>query len=211
MATNTDAYMSGRKQYARPQAILFSNNSGIYSDSGKFIPEGYEFGTMAGTTTHDISADFLILSDDGRQPIDVSFQRIENRKRTINGRMRSYYVGDKINLKLDWQMLPSRSFPAYPDFDQTTGLSANSSNTSDGGAGGVEILRWYEDHSGPFYVFLAYDKYNNFDSGGVNKYNHLQEYNQVIQMYISSFNYTIQKRGGSTQDFWNITMGLEEV
>ena len=52
--TNTDAYMSGRKKYGRPQAILFSNNAGILSESGKFIPDGYEFGA----TGYDTDADF---------------------------------------------------------------------------------------------------------------------------------------------------------
>ena len=209
---STDDYMSGRKKYARPQAILFSDNQGTVSDEGNFIPLGFEYGTSG--TGYDTDADFLILSDDGRAPIEVKPTRIENRKRMINGRMRSYYIGDKITLNLSWKMLPSRSFfNGYPDFDSATGLPTNQyKNTSDGGAGGVEILRWYENHPGPFYVFLAYDKYNNFDSDGqTNKYNHLQEYNQIIEMYIASFDYSIQKRGGSTDDFWDISISLEEV
>lgn len=206
---NTDAYMSGRKKYGRPQAILFSNNAGIMSESGKFIPDGYEFGA----TGYDTDADFLILSDNNRSPIDFKPTRIENRKRMINGRMRSYYIGDKLTLNLSWNMLPSRSFLGYPGFNTTTGVASNTTtHTTDGGAGGVELLRWYEEHPGPFYVFLAYDKYTNFDSEGTtNKYTHLQQYNQVLEMYIASFDYSVEKRGTNTDDFWNVSISLEEV
>jgi hypothetical protein len=198
--------MSGRKKYGRPQAILFSNNPAIISASGKYIPYGYEFGA----TGYNDEADFLTLSDDNRAPIEFKTTRIESRKRMINGRMRSYHVADKLTLNLSWKLLPSRSFLAYPDFDTTTGLPDNTTpHTTDGGAGGVQILKWYEEHPGPFYVFLAYDKYTNFDANG--RYAHLQEYNQIVEMYISSFDYSIEKRGRNTDDFWNVSISLEEV
>jgi hypothetical protein len=213
---STDAYMAGRKKYGRPQAVLFSNNSGIISDAGKFIPDGFEFGATGYDVTKppgEASPEFLILSDDNRAPIDFKVERLENRKRMINGRMRSYYIGDKLTLNLSWKMLPSRSFLGYPDFDTTSGIADNATpHTTDGGAGGVEILRWYEEHTGPFYVYLAYDKYSNFDAEGTtSKYTHLQQYNQVLEMYISSFDYSVQKRGSNTDDFWDISMSLEEV
>jgi hypothetical protein len=83
--------------------------------------------------------------------------------------------------------------------------------TVDGGAGGVEILDWYNNHKGPFWVYLAYDKYINFSKDDQNRYIKLGQYNQIIEMYISDFNYSVQKRGGSNYDFWNISITLEEV
>jgi len=87
--------------------------------------------------------------------------------------------------------------------------------TVDGGAGGVDLLNWYENHSGPFYVFLGYDKFN---INGTKNFEKLRVYNQVLKMYISSFDYSIEKRGGiwsnqttSGHDFWNINISLEEV
>jgi hypothetical protein len=82
--------------------------------------------------------------------------------------------------------------------------------TSDGGAGGVDILDWYETHKGPFWMFLAYDKYTNFDNTE-DPYAHLNKYNQVIQVYISDFSYTVVKRGATNHDLWNISVTLEEV
>lgn len=209
----TTAYMSGRRKYIRPQAILFSDNPGTIID-GYHIPTGNEIGEFGVS-----SGDFIILSDDNRQSLDFKPVRIERRERMINGRMRSYHIADKIELSVSWNMLPSRSFKISPNFNATTGKSPiNISGkpsiedfqyTTDGGAGGVEILDWYENHKGSFWVFLSYDKYNEFD--GDTKYSQLQKYNQVIEMYITDFNYSVQKRGGGNHDFWNISIKLEEV
>jgi len=81
--------------------------------------------------------------------------------------------------------------------------------TVDGGAGGNELLDWYNNHTGSFYVFLAYDKKSNFVESG--QYGHLAEYNEVIEMFISSFDYNVVKRGGANYDFWNVSVTLEEV
>lgn len=81
--------------------------------------------------------------------------------------------------------------------------------TVDGGAGGVEMLNWYENHTGSFYVFLAYDKYNNLTD---NNRDGLDGYNEVLEMYITSFNYTVVQRGKDPKhDFWNISVTLEEA
>jgi hypothetical protein len=155
------------------------------------------------------------LSDDNRGELQFNPTRIEQRQRTINGRMRSYHIADKLSMSVSWNNLPSRGFYLPPDFDPTTGASpykniSNQENTSDGGAGGVELLDWYENHKGPFWMFLAYDKYTNFgkDDGA---YTHLPQYNQIMEVYFADFNYTVVKRGGSNFDFWNISVTLEEV
>ena len=112
-------------------------------------------------------------------------------------------------------MLPSRSYFTVPEFNPTTGKSPhggqnNLEYTSDGGAGGVEILDWYENHQGPFWVYLAYDKYSNFGKDN-DAYAHLPQYNQLVQMYFADFSYNVVKRGNSNFDFWNISVTLEEV
>jgi hypothetical protein len=128
----------------------------------------------------------------------------------INGRMRSYHVADKKSLSCSWENLPSRSFGTKPNFDITTGLTTNESFTVDGGAGGNELLHWYETHTGSFWVYLAYDKYTDFGNNQA-AYNHITQYNEVIEMYISDFSYEIVKRGGSNFDMWNVSVTLEEA
>jgi len=208
----TSGYMAGRRGYlagaSRPQAILFSNNSGTLQ-GGNYIPNGNEW------------EDFIILTDGNRGEISMSQQRLESRQRMINGNMRSYWTADKLNLSTSWSRIPSRAYSESVDFDANTGQITDPSGTYtmytvDGGAGGVDMLNWYEDHPGPFYVFLAYDK---FRVDGVEDFNRLSKYNQVMKMYFSSFDYSIEKRGGAWSsggtatgfDFWNINMSLEEV
>ncbi len=220
-------YLEGRKKYSRPQGMLWADNSGTLSTNeatgrSYYVPTGNEINAASG------SGDFLILSDDNRSPLEFSEQRIENRRRTVNGRMRSYHIADKLQISVSWDMLPSRSFSNDPNFDINTGkptttgytgltkstpdISGNYlyQYTTDGGAGGAEILDWYENNKGSFWVYLSYDKYPNFESR-TDKYAQLAEYSQVIEMYISDFNYSVQKRGGTNFDFWNISVTLEEA
>ena len=209
---------TGRKKYSRPQAMLWSENSGTLVN-GKYVPTGYESGVDL-TNIEDLENlnSFMMLSDDNRAEISITPQRIEQRKRMINGTMRSNFIADKLAISTSWSLLPSRSHVGYANFDLDNGVSTYNNTqgeyTSDGGAGGAEILNWYENHTGPFWVFLAYDKYTNFGSDN-NAHLHLAEYNQVLQMYISSFSYTIVKRGGTSQglghDLWNVNVSLEEV
>jgi hypothetical protein len=211
----TEAYMLGRKKYQRPQAMLWSNNSGTLVD-GLYVPNGLEINSNPGLITdEDLLDQFLILSDDGRGPIEFKPTRIENRKRMVNGRMRSYHIADKLTISTSWEMLPSRSYYLRPDFSQATGKSEYANNrsqeyTTDGGAGGVDLVSWYENHKGSFWVFLAYDKYSVFGDDDA-AYAHLGKYNQLIEMFISDFSYSVVKRGGTTHDFWNISVTLEEV
>ena len=207
MATST--YMNNRKKWTRPQALLFSDNSGTL-DSGFYIPTGNE------------GEDFIILSDHNRSSISLSKQRIETRNRMINGTMRSYHTADKINISCSWTRLPSRAYSSVPSYtdgtlDQTEVTASGGAllgynpeeYTVDGGAGGAELLSWYEDHPGPFWVFLSYDESG---TGSLNRYT------QVLQMYFSGFDYEVEKRGqawssgtASGFDFWNISMSLEQV
>lgn len=203
-------YILGRQQYQRPQALLFADNQGTIQN-GFYVPDGVE----VGSSSH--SGNFMILSDDNRSAIDFRINRIEQRKRTINGKMRSFHIADKLEISLSWDMLPSRSHSLLPKFDSVTGLNSQtganfSEYTTDGGAGGNELLDWYENNKGSFWVYLAYDKYSNFSSDAdSSEYKHLKQYNQVVEMFISSFDYSVQKRGGSNHDMWNISISLEEA
>jgi hypothetical protein len=204
--SSSSIYIYGRKRYARPQALLWSDNPGVISN-GLRIPNGNE------------KEDFIILSDHNRGEININQQRIENRQRMVNGTMRSYHVADKISISVSWNMLPSRSYSRNVIFNSTGQPTMNSGDlehTVDGGAGGVELLDWYENHSGPFYVYLGYDKYNSDSfktAGSVTdaSFNYLNIYNDVRLMYFAGFDYSIQKRGGTNFDFWNINVSLEEA
>jgi hypothetical protein len=218
MATNT--YMSGRKKYSRPQAMLFADNPGT-KVNGFYIPDGYEIGAYTGSAAN--TGDFLILSDDNRSEIDFKPVRIEKRERMINGRMRSYHIADKLQIGVSWNMLPSRAYDTKADFNsngnadmlKTVTRENPLEFTTDGGAGGVELLDWYENHKGSFWVYLAYDKYTNFEdtdsSETDNRFNNTNKYNEIVEVFFSDFNYAVVKRSGLNFDFWNVSLALEEA
>ena len=223
----TETYINNRKKYTRPQAVLLADAQGTVVNE-TFVPDGDEF------------TNYIILTDDNRKELDMSVDRIEQRKRMINGRMRSYHVADKLKLSLKWDMIPSRTFT---DIDAAvpftaTGLENSAFDaervaedviagkqprtdvgriTTDGGAAGVEMLDWHERFSGPFWVFLAYDKYVSLsDSLNVaqdlafDPHIHLHKYNQRVEMYFSDFSYSVARRGPKF-DYWNVNMSLEEA
>lgn len=212
-------YIKGRKKYNRPSGMLWSENSGTLVEDPLstttpkqkfYVPIGFEIGENTNDETDQFLKDqFLILTDDNRQPIDFNEQRIEKRERMINGRMRSYHIADKITISTKWDMIPSRSHENFPNFDPATGLSPVKSYTTDGGAGGADMLEWYDKHKGSFWVFLTYDRKGIF-TGTPEPYKHLKQYNQLIEMFITDFSYTVEKRGPNF-DYWNVSVNLEEV
>jgi hypothetical protein len=207
----TSDYITGRKKYGRPQAILFSDNPGTLTldinNKPIWTPIGMEVNSSGSSATTD---SFLILSDHNRQGIDFKPTRIEKRERTINGRMRSYHIADKMTLSTSWSDLPSRAFDSNPEFDAngnfTDGLN---SYTVDGGAGGNELLDWYNSHTGSFYMFLAYDNKNVFGTDD-NSYNRLNQYQQVLEVFFSDFSYNVKKRSNKI-DFWDVSLSVEEA
>lgn len=210
------SYMAGRKKWFRPQAMLWSDTPAVMVE-GKYVPSGFE--EYSDLSLIQSSNKFLILSDHNRSDISVNPSRIENSKRMINGTMRSYHTADKLSLSTSWSRLPSRAFDLRADFNQNTGLSdiagQNRQYTVDGGAGATEIVKWYEDHIGPFWVFLSYDKYTNFGTYDA-AHGHLAEYSEAVLMKISDINYNVIKRSGSNStfgghDLWNVSVSLEEV
>ena len=188
-------YIAGRAPYARPQALVWADS--YETSGGKYVPSGTEFD------------DFIILSDHNRSEISIRKQRIENRRRMINGQMRSYHIADKREFSWSWELFPSRAFSNSPTFSASGQLTNSVEDyVVDMAAGVVDLVKWHEDHTGPFYMLMAYDKYNEFT---VNPYSHLNEYNVVVQVFFSSFETSVVKRGGTNHDLWDISLSLEEV
>jgi hypothetical protein len=207
-------YLSARKKWLRPQAIIFSNNSGGIT-SGVPQISGIE------------GRDFLILSDHNRSDISFNANRLEHKKRMVNGHMRSYHIADKMEISFSYNMLPSRSYSKDPEFNNDGVQTSDSlvpntpknpslfpaehtliEYTADGGAGGSELVEWYKTNPGSFYVFLSYDKPQVFTVG---KYTSLNKYSEVLEVFFSDFSYNVVKRGGSNHDLWDISISIEEV
>ena len=236
---SSSTYLSGRKPWSRPQAMVWAEGTPTITETGQIIPVGFEIGSIVdGFSEVDLEYRFIILSDHNRAPIDISTERIEQRQRMANGTMRSYHIADKLQISTSWEMLPSRGFSSDPRFEQQFGratglvtqkdhdLNPSTDNkvispygsfynddqqyTADGGAGGGELLDWYESHKGPFWVLLSYDKYKNFEDSNSGR-QRLNQYSEAKQMYISAFDYSVVKRGAENFDMWSVSVTLEEV
>lgn len=166
----------------RPALILFSESQPTAIDQNAGT---YNIGNPY--------TDYITLSDDNRSDLSVNVERIESKKRMINGRMRSYHVADKKSFDVSWNEFPSASAAVS---EQVTGI-----------AGGKDILKWHEEHAGPFWMTLVYDTPS--PDGGASSTNNryrLEWYN----VFFDSFDYNVTRRG-LTYDHWNISMSLVEV
>jgi hypothetical protein len=107
--------------------------------------------------------------------------------------MRRSTIAEKHRFDISWQDVPNIS-----------------QYTVDGGAGGAELLAWYQTHRVPFWVYLSYDNFATYGYEDAN-YARLANYTDFYFMYITSFNYSIEKRGADNFDMWNVSITLEEV
>jgi len=140
----------------------------------------------------DLGTNYLYVSDNNRAELAVSFERIEYKQRMINGTMRSYHVADKKNFSTSWEKMPSRK-------TQVTEYSASSNF-----AGGQEMLKWYEDHTGDFWMLLVYDVDSTVATGDIKKNV------EKVNVFFENFSYNIVERGFDL-DLWNIDLSLVEV
>lgn len=170
--------------WTRPALMIFTEATPtvVSASSGQ-----YDLGA-AGTN-------YLYLTDDNRSELQVSLDRIEYKKRMINGRMRSYHVADKKTFSVSWIDLPS----------QKNELSeVRFSGLTPGWASCQEMLTWHADHSNSFYLNLVYDTPEASQDTPI-RYR-LETYN----VFFDDFSYVVTKRG-PTHDLWDISMTLVEV
>jgi hypothetical protein len=191
-------------QYNRPQAMVWANNAGHMQNSGGLTGASYPWGSEG--------QDFIITSDHNRGAISVDKMRIENKVRMVNGNMRSYHTADKVTINVSWNLLPSRANERVQEhYFNSSVLESNLFEcpyTADGGAGGVDLLDWYNNTIGPMWVFLSYDSPQNFKESA-DPVTLLKGYTYRHHMYFSSFNYSVEKRG--MYDMWNVSVSLEEA
>lgn len=185
----------GDKKYLRPSLITFSDDQPILNP-----------------LTGLLSADFNYLTDNNRQPVQVSFERIEQRQRMANGRMRSYHVADKRKYSINYDEIPSRSINPL---DKTQSfITERFYNTSDieqnpRYMAGDDMLEWYETHTGQFWLTMVYDKVHSMGTDN-NKYNKLTKPSEVVPVFFEDFNYNIVKRGPNN-DLWTVSIVLVEA
>jgi len=184
--------------FANPQTI-----TDVTSTTFKIKPDSaVTGGTTSGATAQnlskwDLGTNYLYISDNNRAELAVSFERIEYKQRMINGTMRSYHVADKKNFSTSWEKLPSRK-------TQVTEYSSKPADKRSNFAGGQEMLKWYKDHTGSFWMLLIYDHASSMQSTGTR--NNVEK----VNVFFENFSYNVVERGFDL-DLWNIDLSLVEV
>jgi hypothetical protein len=89
------------------------------------------------------------VSDHNRSEIDISYERIENRKRMADGTMRTFVVAQKRSWKTSWKDLPRED-----------------EQTADGFMGADSLKNWYDTHLGSFQLVVT-DGENNTETVNV--------------------------------------------
>jgi len=123
-----------------------------------------------------------IITDHNRSTLDVSYERIENRQRSINGTMRINYITTKLKVSTSWSNVVS------------------SNNTVDGNKGAAYLRDLYNSSAGdPVTVALTFKSGPTGSTTGA-----------TASMVFSNFDYSVVQRG-QTQDIVNMSVELEQV
>ena len=174
------------KTWFRPSLMAFTASAPIPNNA---VDGSWNISGTAGT-------DYIFITDDNRSDLQVSLDRIEYRKRMIDGTMRSYHVADKKLFSISWADIPSSA--SY--------VSENRTTFAPGWAGGKEILNWYENNTDSFYVLLVYDTPNPEGTGDIPVKYRVETYN----VFFESFTYNVKTRG-AIYDLWDMSLSLAEV
>lgn len=125
------------------------------------------------------------ISDHGRSPLNINFERIENKQRMANGTMRRYSVSKKRVWSTSWDNLP----------DKDVSFLAN-------GKAGNWMETFHNETDGMFLMRLRSGDDVNKNITGTN--------GDVYKVMISDFSKEIIKRGPAF-DLWSLDITIEEV
>lgn len=164
------------------------DNSVIRIKGGGFAPDS---GTLKVT-----GQDYYYLTDDNRSELQINIERIEYRRRMINGRMRSYHVVDKKSFGVSWNDLETKH-------DKISEYLRNYDPQPERLASAKRIVQWYNEHPGSFYLTLVYD-------GPDSTQENIKYRLEIYEVFFDNFNYSIKYRGEDT-DVWDISMTLVEA
>ena len=135
----------------------------------------------------------LKLSEHNRQPVSITTNRIEKTQRMSNGTLRKFHVADKRSINVSWSMLPS-----YSTF------------TVDGGYGALDLKSFHAGTAAK--ASGALSGRSTFDLSIKNGTT-----TETFEVVFSSFSIEVIKRNvkestsSTPQDFWNVSLSLEEV
>jgi hypothetical protein len=127
------------------------------------------------------------LSEHNRDTVSIDNNRIEKQQRMANGTLRKIFTADKKTISTSWRMLPSYT-----------------TMTVDGGYGAVDLKTFYLNKgTGSFKVKISYNASAGRD--------------EILTVVFTQCSHTLVKRNvkekasDTPQEFWDMSIGLEEV
>jgi hypothetical protein len=138
------------------------------------------------TSTNDTPV-WTKLSEHNRDTVSIDNNRIEKQQRMANGTLRKIFTADKKTISTSWRMLPSYT-----------------TMTVDGGYGAVDLKTFYLNKgTGSFKVKISYNASAGRD--------------EILTVVFTQCSHTLVKRNvkekasDTPQEFWDMSIGLEEV
>lgn len=137
------------------------------------------------TPTPSTTLGWRSITDHNRSEFSVDSNRIERTMRMANGSLRKFFIADKKNFSVNWDLVPSYR-----------------SETVDGYWGAEDLRTFYASDEGKG----TFDIRINFAKSGSSQVSSGYEQYTVS---ITNCSFTLIKRG--IQAHWNISLSLEEV
>lgn len=136
---------------------------------------------------------WIALSEHNRQPVSISQNRIQSVTRMSNGTLRKFFIADKKEFSTSWTMLPSFS-----------------NMTIDAGYGALDLKSYFEGSKGRgiFKLKVVYGK-NQTSPYAIRE--------EIFTVSFASCSFELIKRNvkfdklNPPQEFWNVSVTLEEV
>ena len=181
---------------ADPYAINPVNNSFSYKGSN-YIAPGNTY-TEAVATRNGLDYAFSALTnvfrrvtEHNRGPLTLDNNRIEQSTRMADGTLRKYFIADKLNISVSWDMIPSFR-----------------NETVDGGWGAEDLKSFYESAAGRGAFRIKLNP-TVFDYNLVEQSDGALADDYTYWVMFTSCDFTVVKRG--IQPFWSVSISLEQV
>ena len=134
---------------------------------------------------------FRRVTEQNRAPLSLNVERIESGQRMSNGTLRKYFIADKLNLSVSWEMVPSFR-----------------NETVDGGWGAEDLKNFYESAAGRGAFSIKLNP-TVFSTDLVEQSDGALADDYTYTVMFGSCDFTVVKRG--LQPFWSVNISLEQV
>lgn len=178
-----------------PFAIDPATNSFDYKGATVVAPGNTYDSTTANRNNLALSSKtqlkFRRVTEQNRAPLSLNTERIESGQRMSNGTLRKYFIADKLNISVSWEMIPSFR-----------------NETVDGGWAAEDLKNFYDSTAGRGAFRIKLNP-TVFSTELVEQSDGALADDYTYTVMFTSCDFTVVKRG--LQPFWSVNISLEQV